>query len=140
MGHRGQFCYVSAVLPGHREPTPILRLRYQGSAGRWATGIYLASTGQYTESELPATFGPATGTPEQGVDDTFASTRVLNLIADGAQPAPGQTAAKVRNTRRSRPGCSLSSSISDSTSPAWIVSTSAWASGALLDSLSPCSP
>ena len=50
----GQFCYVSAVLPGHREPTPIL-----------------ASTGQYTESELPASFGPTTGTPEQGVDDTF---------------------------------------------------------------------
>jgi len=29
--HRGQYCYVSALLPGHREPTPILRLRYQGS-------------------------------------------------------------------------------------------------------------
>ena len=69
--HRGQFCYVFAVLPGHREPTPVLRLRYQGSAGRWAIGIYLASTGQYTESELPASFGPATGTPERGVDDTF---------------------------------------------------------------------
>ncbi|WP_239307813.1 MULTISPECIES: hypothetical protein [unclassified Frankia] len=27
--YRGQFCYVSAVLPGHRDPTPILRLRYQ---------------------------------------------------------------------------------------------------------------
>jgi hypothetical protein len=69
--HRGQFCYVSALLPGHREPTPILRLRYQGSADRWAIGIYLASSGQYTESELPASFGPNTGTPEQGVDDTF---------------------------------------------------------------------
>ncbi len=69
--HRGQFCYVSAVLPGHREPTPILRLRYQGSADRWAIGIYLASAGQYTESELPTSFGPTTGTPEQGVDDTF---------------------------------------------------------------------
>ena len=69
--HRGQFCYVSALLPGHREPTPILRLRYQGSADRWAIGIYLASSGQYTESELPASFGPTTGTPEQGVDDTF---------------------------------------------------------------------
>jgi hypothetical protein len=32
--HRGQFCYVSAVLPGHRQPTPLLRLRYQGSADR----------------------------------------------------------------------------------------------------------
>jgi hypothetical protein len=69
--HRGQFCYVAAVLPGHREPTPILRLRYQGSADRWAIGIYLASTGQYTESELSACFGPATGTPEEGVDETF---------------------------------------------------------------------
>jgi hypothetical protein len=69
--HRGQFCYVSALLPGHREPAPILRLRYQGSADRWAIGIYLASSGQYTESELPASSGPTTGTPEQGVDDTF---------------------------------------------------------------------
>jgi hypothetical protein len=69
--HRGQFCYVSALLPGRREPTPILRLRCQGSADRWAIGIYLASSGQYTESELPASFGPKTGTPEEGVDDTF---------------------------------------------------------------------
>ena len=52
--HRGRFCYVSALLPAHREPTPILRLRYQGSADRWAIGIYRASSGQYTESELPA--------------------------------------------------------------------------------------
>jgi hypothetical protein len=47
------------------------RLRCQGSADRWAIGIYLASTGQYTESELPASFGPTTGTPEQGIGDTF---------------------------------------------------------------------
>ena len=69
--HRGQYCYVAALLPGHREPTPILRLRWQGSAGNWAIGIYKASTGQYTESELPTSFGPKTGTPEEGVDDTF---------------------------------------------------------------------
>jgi hypothetical protein len=69
--HRGQYCYVSARPPGRREPTPILRLRYQGSADRWAIGIYLASSGQYTESELPTSFGPKTGTPEEGVDDTF---------------------------------------------------------------------
>ena len=62
---------VAARLPGRREPTPILRLRYQGSADRWAIGIYKASTGQYTESELPGSFGQATGTPEQGIDDTF---------------------------------------------------------------------
>ena len=71
VGHRGQYCYLAAVPPGHREPRPILRLRYQGSAGRWAIGIYRASSGQYTESELPASFGPKTGTPEEDVDDTF---------------------------------------------------------------------
>jgi hypothetical protein len=69
--HRGRFCYVSALLPGYREPAPILRLRYQGSADRWAIGIYLASSDRYTESELPTSFGPKTGTPEEGVDDTF---------------------------------------------------------------------
>ena len=69
--HRGQCCYVAALLPGRSEPTPILRLRYQGSADNWAIGIYKASAGQYTESELPGSFGPATGTPEQGIDDTF---------------------------------------------------------------------
>jgi hypothetical protein len=68
---RGQFCYVDAVLPGHRQPTPILRLRYQGSADRWDIGIYLASDEGYTESELPTSFGPRTGTPEQGIDHTF---------------------------------------------------------------------
>ncbi|HEY6315468.1 MAG TPA: hypothetical protein VIY52_32325 [Streptosporangiaceae bacterium] len=69
--HRGQFCYVAARLPGEREPMPILRLRYQGSADRWAIGIYLASSDRYTEAELPTSFGPQTGTPEEGVDDTF---------------------------------------------------------------------
>ena len=70
MRHRGQFCYVSALLPGYREPAPILRLRYQGSADRWAIGIYLASSDRYTESELRP-FGPKTGTPKEGVDDIF---------------------------------------------------------------------
>ena len=69
--HRGQYCYVAALLPGHREPTPILRLRYHGSADDWAIGIYKASTGQYSENELPAALGGATGTPEQGIDETF---------------------------------------------------------------------
>ena len=69
--HRSQYCYVAALLPGHREPTPILRLRYQGSPDEWAIGIYKASTGQYSETELPGSFGPATGTPEQGIDETF---------------------------------------------------------------------
>jgi hypothetical protein len=69
--HRGQYCYVAALLPGHREPTAILRLRCQGSADRWAIGIYKASSGRYSESGLPGSFGSATGTPEQGTDDTF---------------------------------------------------------------------
>jgi hypothetical protein len=47
-------------------------VRYQGSADRCAIGIYLASSGQYTETELPTSFGPTTGTPEEGIDDTFA--------------------------------------------------------------------
>jgi hypothetical protein len=69
--HRGQYCHVAALLPGHREPTPILRLRYQGSPDERAIGIYKASTGQYSENELPGSFGPITGTPEQGIDETF---------------------------------------------------------------------
>jgi hypothetical protein len=68
---RGQFCYVDAVLPGHREPTPILRLRYQGSIEQWNIGIYLTSDERYTEDELPTSFGPRTGTPEEGIDHTF---------------------------------------------------------------------
>ena len=79
--HRGQYCYVAALLPGHREPTPILRLRYQGSEDHWAIGIYKASTGQYTETELPGSFSPATGTPEQGIDNTF-------ILYAGPQPGP----------------------------------------------------
>ena len=63
--------HVSALLPGYREAAPILRLRYQGSADRWAIGIYLASDQLYTEAELPTSFGPKTGTPEQGIDHTF---------------------------------------------------------------------
>lgn len=69
--HRGRFCYVAARLPGQPQPQPILRLRYQGNAERWAIGIYLASDERYTEAELPTSFGPKTGTPEQGIDHTF---------------------------------------------------------------------
>ena len=42
--------------------------RVIGDAG---TGIYKASTSQYSENALPGSFGPATGTPEQGIDETF---------------------------------------------------------------------
>ena len=97
MRHRGHYCYVSALLPGHREPTPILRLRYQGSADRWAIGIYRASTGQYTESELPTSFGPKTGTPEQGVDDIFILYADPKLVADAPNPPGHRQGQKVPN-------------------------------------------
>lgn len=61
---RGQFCYVNAVLPGHRQPAPILRPRYQRSAGRCDIGIYLASDGRSMS-------GACGGTP---MKDTCASS------------------------------------------------------------------
>jgi hypothetical protein len=63
--HRGQYRYVAALLPGHREPAPILRLRYQCSANTWAIGLQ----GEHLpvhRVRLPGSFGPVTGTPEQG--------------------------------------------------------------------------
>jgi hypothetical protein len=69
---RGRCCYVAAKLPGRRKPTPFLRLRYQGTDEEWAIGIYKATTEQYSENEFPWSFGPLTGTPEQGIDETLA--------------------------------------------------------------------
>ena len=69
--HRGQFCYVAAVLPGDRNPVPLLRLRYQGSPDKWGIAIYLASDDCYSESEFPTAAGPVTGTPEEGIDLTL---------------------------------------------------------------------
>lgn len=68
---RGQFCYVDARLPGHRQPAHILRLRYHGTVNAWTIGIWLASRETYTEAELPKTAGPFTGTPEEGINHTF---------------------------------------------------------------------
>jgi hypothetical protein len=69
---RGRYCYVAVTLPGHRRPLPFLRLRWTGSPDEWAIGIYKASTEQYSENELPWSYGPLTGTPEQGIDETLA--------------------------------------------------------------------
>jgi hypothetical protein len=102
--HRGRFCYVSALLPGYREPAPILRLRYQGSADHWAIGIYLASSDRYTESELPTSFGPKTGTPEEGVDDTFI------LYA-------GPKTGRLRPSARTRPSPKKCETRADTTFP-----------------------
>jgi len=69
---RGRYCYVAITLPGHRAPTPFLRLRWTGSPDEWAIGIYKATTEQYSENEFPWSYGPLTGTPEQGIDETLA--------------------------------------------------------------------
>jgi hypothetical protein len=82
--HSGVFCYVAVVRPsrsrwwrrsapqaGEREPFPVLRLRYHGSADRWLIAIYKASTESWSEDELPTLFGPTIGTPEQGMDHTL---------------------------------------------------------------------
>lgn len=82
--HSGVFCYVAVLepartrrrrlfttKPGEREPFPVLRLRYQGSADRWLIAIYKASSESWSESELPTRFGPTIGTPEQGMDHTL---------------------------------------------------------------------
>ena len=68
---RGRYCYAAVKLPGHREPTPFLRLRWQGTMDDWGIGIYKATTETYSEKEFPWSFGPLTGTPEQGIDETL---------------------------------------------------------------------
>jgi hypothetical protein len=89
--HRGKFCYVGAALPGSEEPTSILRLRYQGSADRWAIAIYQASKERYTESELPTSSGSTTGTPEEGIDRTFVLYAGPSVMASPTQaPEDGQ--------------------------------------------------
>ena len=60
------------TLPGHRQPTPFLRLRCTGVPDEWVIGIYKATTEQYNENEFPWSYGPLTGTPEQGIDETLA--------------------------------------------------------------------
>ena len=68
---RGRYCYAAVTLPGHRGPTPFLRLRWTGSPDEWGIGIYKASTETYSENEFPWSFGPLAGTPEQGIDETL---------------------------------------------------------------------
>jgi hypothetical protein len=52
--------------------SPFLRLRWTGSPDEWAIGIYKATTETYSENEFPWSYGPLTGTPEQGIDETLA--------------------------------------------------------------------
>jgi hypothetical protein len=100
--HRGQFCYVSAMLPGCHEPTPILRLRYQGSIDHWNIAIYLASDECYTENELPTFFGPKTGTPEQGIDHAFILYAGSKTAPTGGRQLAGQR-LDLRLMRRGEP-------------------------------------
>lgn len=44
--YRGQFAYVDGEL-ADGERLPLMRLRYGGSADRWGTAIYVASTDSY---------------------------------------------------------------------------------------------
>jgi len=53
------------TLPGHRQPTPFLRLRCTGVSDDGVIGIYKATREQYSENEFPWSYGPLTGTPEQ---------------------------------------------------------------------------
>ena len=48
----GAFAYVTARLPDG-DTTPLMRLRYGGSAARWGFAVYLASKNGYQDSVLP---------------------------------------------------------------------------------------
>ena len=76
----------AALLPGRSDPTPILRLHYQGSADHWAIAIYKDSACEYTEAELPGSFGEATGTPEEGTDDILVRYADPEPETDRAHP------------------------------------------------------
>ena len=92
---RGRYCYVAITLPGHRAPTPFLRLRWTGSPDEWAIGIYKATTEQYSENEFPWSYGPLTGTPEQGIDETLAFTQAR-------RPSSNYAASADRENRKNR--------------------------------------
>jgi hypothetical protein len=94
--HRGRFCYVSALLPGYREPAPILRLRYQGSADRWAIGIYLATATGIPSPSCRLPSAPRPAPPKKGSMTPSSFTQDPKPVADGPQPAP-RPDAKARN-------------------------------------------
>lgn len=59
--YHGQFAYVTGELTDG-EQLPLMRLRYGGSAHRWGTAIYTASSNSY-ESQIWFT-----GTTEEALD------------------------------------------------------------------------
>ena len=61
---RSGFASVDGLIGG--EVTPLLRLRYAGSASRWGFAMYRASHDDYEESFLPT--GVMGGSPEEALD------------------------------------------------------------------------
>ena len=61
---RSGFAYVDGEVG--EEVTPLFRLRYAGSAGRWGFAIYRASHDDYEDSFLPT--GSMGGSPEEALD------------------------------------------------------------------------
>jgi hypothetical protein len=59
--YHGQFAYVTGELTDG-EQMPLMRFRYGGSAHRWGTAIYTASTNSY-ENQIWFT-----GSPEEAFD------------------------------------------------------------------------
>jgi len=59
--YRGQFAYVAGEL-ADGERLPLMRLRYGGSARRWGTAIYVASTNSYEDQTW------FTGSTEEALD------------------------------------------------------------------------
>ena len=84
---RSRYCYVAVALPGHRQPTPFLRLRWQGSPDQWAIGIYKATTEQYSENEFPWSYGPLTGTPGTTVPVCYMASSFLPSAGYGGWAA-----------------------------------------------------
>jgi hypothetical protein len=62
---RGEFAYIDGDL-GDADPTPLCRLRYNGSANLWGFAIYRASHHDYQDSILPS--GAFAGSPEEALD------------------------------------------------------------------------
>jgi hypothetical protein len=62
---RGAFAYVTGT-ETDGTTSPLMRLRYHGSASSWGFAIYLWSNESYEDSILPS--GSFSGTPEEALD------------------------------------------------------------------------
>jgi hypothetical protein len=71
--YHGQFAYVIGELPDG-DHLPLMRLRYSGSAHRWATAIYKASNNTYEDQYW------FSGTTEEALD--FVCDVLVSPITD----------------------------------------------------------